>query len=77
MLLLVTNPKIHEYYNYVPPKRQPSYQAPTHAESTPRLPDLNQPAWSVVDCDIIVQHLKKLLMAVLQGILSLIFKKFL
>lgn len=98
MLLLITNPKIHEKYNYVLPKRgqqtllrikeqqkpqiqpiiQPSivqpkiqqqvYQ-PRASKSGSYFPQLNQAAWSVPDCDLVVQHLKSLLMNVLQDAL--------
>jgi len=40
---------------------------------TSALPDLNQPAWSVIDCESLVQYLKKLLMGVLQD--ALVVKK--
>jgi hypothetical protein len=108
MLLLITNPKIHEKYNYEAPKsipyaiqqqmlekqqqeqaqrlafeqanrnrgqpqtttqvyrQQQHAPAPTFIDADP-LPDLAQPAWSVHDCNTLVQYLKKLLMAVLQG----------
>jgi len=85
MLLLVTNTKIHDAYNYSLPKRvpvfqqpvqyvQPTYQAPVAQAQQPAnsggLPPLDQPAWSVYDCDLLVQHLKKLLMSILQDALT-------
>lgn len=110
MLLLITNPKIHEKYNYQLPKRIPyamqqqmlekqqeqaqrlameqanrsamnraqpfvQQQQPVQRnviEADP-LPDLAQPAWSVRDCNTLVQYLKKLLMGVLQD--ALVVKK--
>jgi len=80
MLLLIKNPEIHKAYNYTLPKRQivqPQYQQPQyqpqqqqHQSQGGGIPPLDQPAWNVRDCESVVQHLKSLLMSVLQDALT-------
>jgi len=61
-------------------QQQPSYSQPTYQQqqfqqfqqqqASDIFPPLDQTAWSVSDCEIVVVHLKKLLMSVLQDALT-------